>query len=158
MNKTIKNMILFLLLFHFWLLDCYSTELVRTRQLNGSDCKYILLSFEIINNDGFTFFSHNKEKIERFKQIAKETDLSTFVIKGAEDYKLFLKLQDWNNMTEEDFWEKYLDDINDYDITVSYTGKTVHVYYTPVKKNKRGGDYFFVFDIEGNLLEKKFGA
>ncbi len=128
------------------------------KKLDGQDLKFILLCCEEIKENGLVFFEHDKASIEEFERFASETDINTFEIHDQNDYILYLKLRDWNYETREDFWKRYLIKLDDFDITLKYENTKVKIYFEPKNKNVRGGDYSFIFDLDGNLLEKKFGA
>ena len=146
---------LFALLF---LCSSFSAGRKHESTLSGRDFKFVWLSYNEIRDKGIVFFDHDREKIEEFKRLANETDINDFDIKNADDYLLYLKLRDWNSCSEDEFWNKYLESLDKYSITVSYSDEKVKVDFMPLNMNQCGGDFHFVFDMDGNLLEEKFGA
>lgn len=156
MKQSIEKKIIFgMLLMFFCILDVNAFP--KSSKINGTDFKYVQLSYDDLKKNAPIFFSHDKETIAEFEKIASETDLSTFIVKDSKDYILYLKIRDWQSEPHNEFWEKYLVSLDDYSITVTHKRNEVSVYFKPLNRKLRGGDYLYVFDLEGTILKKEFG-
>ena len=136
----------------------------RTVTVSGTDFYYASLAYKDYSSRDKVIFRQDKERVEeRINHLKSIKDKYTIPmprqklaeLSREELYEYYL-LEDYVSVSEGLFREKNFADINEYKFEITYGKETVEVVVGIDKSNVRGGGATYIFDYDGNMINKEY--
>ena len=136
----------------------------KTASVSGTDFYYASLAYKDYSSRDKVIFRQDKDRVdERINHLKSIKDKYTIPmprqklaeLSREELYDYYL-LEDYVSVSEGLFREKNFADINEYKFEITYGKETVEVVVEIDKSNVRGGGATYIFDYDGNMINKEY--
>ena len=135
-----------------------------TVTVSGKDFYYASLAYKDYSSQGRIIFRQDKERVdarinylksikEKYKIPMSRQELAELSREELYDYNA---VKHFLSVPEELYREKSFSDLNEYKFEITYDKETVKVFMYIDNPSVRGGGATYIFDYDGNMVNKEY--